>query len=351
MANFEDLIIRDTRGNQPAAGTGGRLYFVTDEGVTERDSGIAWESYSTATSLSGYVPNSLFDAQSVLAATLDDTPAVLTIGEATILGRQSGGNISAINQVVSGEIVAGTETALRAYSPADVKLMAETHGGGGGTGHTITYSGTPLTNRTNLNFSGEGVVVTDNPGTDSTDVTITGGGAGTSSIVEISNETLGGTGSFTEVSIPSGYDEIWVRMPRVRTADAGATDLVFLRVGNTSLDTGANYAYQVRAEGFSASNTHSITATSLFLGIVPGDGATENYFGSAEARIYEPDGTTYWKSVQLSSANPDNAGYRETSGGGQWKSTSAIDVLNVFGSATATFIAGSQLIVLGVNYG
>lgn len=43
-----DIILRDTRANQPAAGTEGRLYYVTDETVTERDSGSAWEDISDA---------------------------------------------------------------------------------------------------------------------------------------------------------------------------------------------------------------------------------------------------------------------------------------------------------------
>lgn len=48
MAKLEDVILRDTRANQPAATTvgAGTLYFVTDEDVTERSSGTAWESYS-----------------------------------------------------------------------------------------------------------------------------------------------------------------------------------------------------------------------------------------------------------------------------------------------------------------
>jgi len=50
-------------------------------------------------------------------------------------------------------------------------------GGGGGGGHTIEDEGTPLTQRTNLNFVGAGVTVTDDAGNDATIVTILGGGA------------------------------------------------------------------------------------------------------------------------------------------------------------------------------
>lgn len=48
MALLADIIMRDTRANQPAAATEGRLYYVTDENVTERDSGVAWEDVSDA---------------------------------------------------------------------------------------------------------------------------------------------------------------------------------------------------------------------------------------------------------------------------------------------------------------
>ena len=43
---LEDVILRDTRANQPAAAstTVGALYYVTDESKLERNSGSAWES-------------------------------------------------------------------------------------------------------------------------------------------------------------------------------------------------------------------------------------------------------------------------------------------------------------------
>lgn len=44
--------------------------------------------------------------------------------------------------------------------------------------HVIEDEGTPLTQRTNLNFVGAGVTVTDDPGNDATVVTILGGGSG-----------------------------------------------------------------------------------------------------------------------------------------------------------------------------
>ena len=48
MALLETVILRSTRALQPAATTvaTGTLYFVTDEGITERSNGTIWETYS-----------------------------------------------------------------------------------------------------------------------------------------------------------------------------------------------------------------------------------------------------------------------------------------------------------------
>jgi hypothetical protein len=43
------------------------------------------------------VPKALFDAQTVLAATTDNTPAAVTLAEQTIVGRKTGGNIAALS--------------------------------------------------------------------------------------------------------------------------------------------------------------------------------------------------------------------------------------------------------------
>lgn len=47
--------------------------------------------------LSGDTPVSLYDAHTILAATADNTPAAVTIGQQTIVGRLAGGNIKALS--------------------------------------------------------------------------------------------------------------------------------------------------------------------------------------------------------------------------------------------------------------
>lgn len=46
--------------------------------------------------LSGYVTKATYDAHTVLAATTDNTPVALTVGEQTVVGRVTGGNIAAL---------------------------------------------------------------------------------------------------------------------------------------------------------------------------------------------------------------------------------------------------------------
>lgn len=95
--------------------------------------------------------------------------------------------------------VGGFETPIKAGTGTTVTkdafgayVVSATASGGG---HTIQDEGTPLTQRTNLNFVGAGVTVTDDSGNDATIVTIsTSAGAGyqlpTSGVVDGSNQSF-----------------------------------------------------------------------------------------------------------------------------------------------------------------
>ncbi len=82
-----------------------RQYIHTDDvddtpvnGATEDpiSSNWAFDHVAAADPHVGYVLESLFDAQTILQATSDDTPTALTVTEQTVVGRQTGGNIAAI---------------------------------------------------------------------------------------------------------------------------------------------------------------------------------------------------------------------------------------------------------------
>lgn len=67
-------------------------------------------------------------------------------------------SVGVFTRVSAGEKTAGTETALRSFSPVDVKDMVDAHAAGG-SALTIEDEGTPLsTAATTLDFVGAGVV-------------------------------------------------------------------------------------------------------------------------------------------------------------------------------------------------
>ena len=66
----------------------------------------AYDHVAAADPHTGYVLESLFDAQTVLHATSDDTPLALTVTEQTLVGRLTGGNIAAIALGISDNNVA-----------------------------------------------------------------------------------------------------------------------------------------------------------------------------------------------------------------------------------------------------
>lgn len=79
---LENVILRDTRANQPAATAVaiGTWYYVTDESVTERSNGTAWQDCSDAGS---GIPETLIDAAGdLIYGSAADTAARLAIGTA-----------------------------------------------------------------------------------------------------------------------------------------------------------------------------------------------------------------------------------------------------------------------------
>lgn len=52
------------------------------------------------------VPKSLYDANSVLAATVDDTPVALTVGASTVVGRKAAGGIAAMTPAETKTVLA-----------------------------------------------------------------------------------------------------------------------------------------------------------------------------------------------------------------------------------------------------
>lgn len=109
VANLSAKVASDVVASGTAltglAGPGATLD--SDDGVLAYEDGtpvIATPLYlSTVVDTAGAVMNTDYDAQTVLAATTNDTPAAVTIAEQRLLGRITGGNVTALTpaQIIS----------------------------------------------------------------------------------------------------------------------------------------------------------------------------------------------------------------------------------------------------------
>lgn len=73
--------------------------------------------------LDAKVPKSLYDANTILAATTDDTPAALTVGASTFVGRKAAGNISAMSATEAAALL--TDLVPKSLYDANTVLSAD----------------------------------------------------------------------------------------------------------------------------------------------------------------------------------------------------------------------------------
>lgn len=122
--------------------------FITPATTTATELGyVNGVTSAIQTQLDARVAKSLYDANTILAANSDDTPAAVTVAEQRIVGRKTGGSITALT---------GAETALisddRWHIPLLLTCMKATESGdwtrvqnsGGWTGGYYTNSTTPV---------------------------------------------------------------------------------------------------------------------------------------------------------------------------------------------------------------
>jgi hypothetical protein len=107
----------------------------------------------------------------------------MKVGSTFMVTQDATGTTTLVLDGVSADNAAGTLTCSQDeaetiyYKDVDNVIIYKSGAGGAG-GHTIEDEGTPLTARAAVNFIGGGVTVTDNAGTDATDVTISAGTVG-----------------------------------------------------------------------------------------------------------------------------------------------------------------------------
>lgn len=98
-----------------------------DQDATDFDIKDLTDSTNLRTTWNAKVDKSLFDANTILYATTDDTPVALTIPEQTIVGRKTGGNIEALaidsdlSSVSANDDTVPSAKATKAYADSKVE--------------------------------------------------------------------------------------------------------------------------------------------------------------------------------------------------------------------------------------
>lgn len=177
------------------------------------------------------------DFSSAVAATASVTANTAKVTNATHTGQVTGATTLTVDKTAISDqtdtVITASDTILFGDATDTNNLKKDTVQGildlvtGGG--HTIEDEGTPLTQRTKLNFVGAGVTVTDDAGDDATVVTISGGGAvATDTIWDAKGDLAVATATDTATKLAVGANG------QVLTADsAEATGVKWSTVAGT----------------------------------------------------------------------------------------------------------------------
>jgi hypothetical protein len=144
-------------------------------------------------------------------------------------------------------------------------------------------------------------------------------------------------GSYTFTSIPSTYTDLVVVVSGALNVAAAC----YVQFGNGSIDTGGNYSMTyLYGTGSSAVSGREVNATKIF--------AADFSTGQSNAivNVQNYKNTTTYKTILCRG----NAASVATSAQvGMWRSTSAINQINIFADASRTFNTGSTFTLYGIK--
>ena len=154
--------------------------------------------------------------------------------------------------------------------------------------------------------------------------------------------TNGSTNSYTFTSIPNTYTDLVLI---INAAVTSSTDNTRIRVGNGSIDSGSNYSNtRLNGNGSTASSQQFSNETRM-----PVDSSSA-YMGSTFGQVIRVNfmnyaNTTTYKTV-ISRA--DNANYGVSAQVNLWRSTNAINQIQVYSEASTNFASGSTFTLYGI---
>ena len=160
--------------------------------------------------------------------------------------------------------------------------------------------------------------------------------------IPIATTTLGSaTASYTFTSIPSTYTDFVLVVAGLTTNPSGQ---MVLRCGNTSIDTATNYSSTILyGDGTSAGSTRTTSATSIEFDTFGTNANNDSVVGIANFQNYA--NTTTYKTAITRFSHPSRGVVSTT---GLWRSTSAINTIQVLTSNGTNLTSGLTLTLYGI---
>ena len=179
------------------------------------------------------------------------------------------------------------------------------------------------------------------------------GGGGGGDLTQIAQSILGGaSASVTFSSIPGTFTQLMLIIIG-RSSVSALSDNILMQLNG---DTGANYDYEQMDSNETiapASSQATAQTSTSAVGVVTGATATANQPGSVEITFPGYSGTTFSKTMHAvgwlnrSTSSATSKDIIVTSA--HWRSTAAINAINIFLASGANFIAGSSFTLYGLK--
>jgi hypothetical protein len=161
-------------------------------------------------------------------------------------------------------------------------------------------------------------------------------GAGGSSFIEFTN-------------IPQGYKHLQIRAILRSTRSANSDGPVF-RLGNGSVDTGANYALHfLKTDGDAATSVGVSSISNLGLGDFPAANRTSGIFGAFVLDILDYQNTNKYKTTRALNGYDSNGAGDLRLISGLWQSTAAVNTIRFFPEIGPNFAQHSTFALYGIQ--
>lgn len=171
----------------------------------------------------------------------------------------------------------------------------------------------------------------------------------TMTLISTVTVSVGGAASIDFTNIPQNYADLEIVVSG-RANEANASTNLFLQVNSSTASYSYRYLYgnPPGGNGISSSATN---ASSIYGGVVSGNSATTNIFGSTRILIPNYSGNAYKTfSFDSLSENNSNTAFAFITAG-LWSNTAAITNISILPSSGANFIQYSTASLYGITKG